>query len=1457
MFYCLREKYRIKAIRPTWVIRGLTGCLNLVLSFAAYALDNSWINPADGKWEVPPNWSNGTPSVTQSALFITNASTKTVSLDGTTATVTGALTINNLTLAGVSDATNTLSISMGNPTATLHILNGFTLSSGGAVFVTNSTLQADLSISSSTNRIDGLVTVAASGSYITTNGSTFVGTTNGANGVIDIIDGTVLVPSLVVSAAANATGLVTLAGGTLLVTNVSASIGSFGSGQILVSNGLFKTRALTVGRTSGALGILSGTAHSTNNIGLLLIVGSNAGSTGHIWITDGSLLTNTTGGATIAQSGTATLDTTNSSVCLNGITVGSAAGSRGTATFVGSTVTVNGNLIIGNAVASTGAVTVIGGQLTVTNGVYVGFSGDGQLTVSNGALKAPSLTIPAVSGGTLTMFNATATIANGATIGNLGGPGSVWMTGSTLALTNATVYLGYNSTAQMVLSNSSLLASNLMVGAVALSQGNLTVAGGTSTVSSAVIVGNLSSNVGVGQITITDGVFAVTNATHNATLNVLNGTVTVNGGTLLVDNLVMTNNYGRFSHAGGAIIAHALTLDPNLSASGDELPNWWKQQYGLDPLSSNGVNGVNGDPDGDGMSNIQEYLMGTNPTNSTSALRMVSVVRTGNDILLTWTTRSRHANVVQAAPALGGSYSNISPLIIIMGNGDVTTNYLDIGGATNNPTRFYRVALAQPTVDHFSVSFIGGPQTSGIPFMVTITALDDGNQVLTGFSGTASLSTTGSVGGVFISPKTSPLFTAGQLTVPVTVSAFSEATVAIVATDISGHSGQSNPFDVVRPASNVLIPVWNIPADIVPDSARGLLYMTASNQVQRYDLVNGVFLTPFTLGGNLRGIDISPDNNTLIVADTTYSGGSNWVHVIDLPSGTNHKALFPYQPGTWAVAFGYDGAVLVTSEFLGSGWAPMRRYDPVNGNYTTVGNPLQDSMVSSSGDGRVIAVAESNSSPAPFDRYDVTRQTISTTVNLGSFLFEGAVNRNGSQFAALASSGTYLLNSDFTNFTQLLTIPTSIGVAYHPQADLAFFAVASSSYVLALETHTLAEITRYDCGNAFFQPPNTFTLAFQQGRVRASRDGNNVFVTMNGGVRWISRGTGLPADLGLGQVGSANPIRVGSNLTYTITATNSGPNGVSDAKVFDLLPLGVTFVSANASQGACILSNGVVIGSLGVIASGSVATVSIVVGTPTQSILSNLAAITSTAADPNLTNNTTTLATSVQSSIPPLLNITSPADYSYTTNSTVTVTGTSSSSFGVATVNVSGVSASTANGYSNWTAVVAGLSIGTNTLVVTAADNYVPPDVATNFTHAIYAAGSFDGNGDGLPDLWQIQQFGSVNSPNAAPAADPDGDGMSNIQEYLAGTDPTNSASAFRITCIATTGTDVSVTWMMGPGKTNALQATAGSGDGSYSTNTFADIFIVTNTVGSVTNHIDVGAVTNTPARYYRVRLVP
>ena len=132
---------------------------------------------------------------------------------------------------------------------------------------------------------------------------------------------------------------------------------------------------------------------------------------------------------------------------------------------------------------------------------------------------------------------------------------------------------------------------------------------------------------------------------------------------------------------------------------------------------------------------------------------------------------------------------------------------------------------------------------------------------------------------------------------------------------------------------------------------------------------------------------------------------------------------------------------------------------------------------------------------------------------------------------------------------------------------------------------------------------------------------------------------------------------------------------------------------------------------------------------------------------------------------------------------------------------------------------------------------------------------------------WQQHYFSCTTYPQAAPDADPDGDGMSNTNEFLAGTCPTNSAPAFHIVGIAQTNGDIQITWQtsggdasgfFGQGKTNILEYTTGDGAGGF-TNIFMTTGItnVITTLGHVlTNAIDHGGATNRPARYYRIRLL-
>jgi len=86
-----------------------------------------------------------------------------------------------------------------------------------------------------------------------------------------------------------------------------------------------------------------------------------------------------------------------------------------------------------------------------------------------------------------------------------------------------------------------------------------------------------------------------------------------------------------------------------------------------------------------------------------------------------------------------------------------------------------------------------------------------------------------------------------------------------------------------------------------------------------------------------------------------------------------------------------------------------------------------------------------------------------------------------------------------------------------------------------------------------------------------------------------------------------------------------------------------------------------------------------------------------------------------------------------------------------------------------------------------------------------FTSGSEDSNHDGLPDAWQIQYFGSISSPDAAPDVDYDHDGFSNRQEFLAGTDPTSAASALKFDLAEFVGGSTRLHFTAAAGKTYSI----------------------------------------------------
>jgi large repetitive protein len=97
-------------------------------------------------------------------------------------------------------------------------------------------------------------------------------------------------------------------------------------------------------------------------------------------------------------------------------------------------------------------------------------------------------------------------------------------------------------------------------------------------------------------------------------------------------------------------------------------------------------------------------------------------------------------------------------------------------------------------------------------------------------------------------------------------------------------------------------------------------------------------------------------------------------------------------------------------------------------------------------------------------------------------------------------------------------------------------------------------------------------------------------------------------DLSLNKTASNTAPSLGDDITFTILVSNAGPNTATGVEVTDLLPDGITFVSATPSQGTYDAATGIWL--IGAIESGSDATLDILVNVATIGAKVNTAEVT-------------------------------------------------------------------------------------------------------------------------------------------------------------------------------------------------------------------------------------------------------
>ncbi len=154
-------------------------------------------------------------------------------------------------------------------------------------------------------------------------------------------------------------------------------------------------------------------------------------------------------------------------------------------------------------------------------------------------------------------------------------------------------------------------------------------------------------------------------------------------------------------------------------------------------------------------------------------------------------------------------------------------------------------------------------------------------------------------------------------------------------------------------------------------------------------------------------------------------------------------------------------------------------------------------------------------------------------------------------------------------------------------------------------------------------------------------------------------------------------VVAGSNISYTLTIANAGPDAATDVLMTDGLPAGTTFVSLTQNSGpaaGCSLpsagTNGVVTCAIPLLGSGVSAQFTLVINTGSANSITNTVSLNPDTSDRNMSNNSSSVSTTVAQSADLAITKTGPVTAVAGTNVTYAITVTNNGVSGAASVSL-------------------------------------------------------------------------------------------------------------------------------------------------------------------------------------------
>ncbi|MEX1255828.1 MAG: beta-propeller fold lactonase family protein [Dehalococcoidia bacterium] len=423
---------------------------------------------------------------------------------------------------------------------------------------------------------------------------------------------------------------------------------------------------------------------------------------------------------------------------------------------------------------------------------------------------------------------------------------------------------------------------------------------------------------------------------------------------------------------------------------------------------------------------------------------------------------------------------------------------------------------------------------------------------------------------------------------------------------------------------------------------------TSSDDVWVVDLDSASVVAVVPVGDDPRGIDITPDNSRVYVAnrfDNTISAidtSSNTVaQTIDLDASALVSATEPYD-----VVVSPDGGHL---------YVAMKNGGSENGDGTVVvvelpaGNVIAEEVLDSSASPEGIVVTPDGQKVYVAGRGDMYVVDVSNPVapNFtgtagsaerelvvspdGAFVFaeDNAVDTSddsvsslndalGERGVAISPDGQTIFTTDEDTYVEVYSVDAG------PPPDTTFLQTIddtdeSESYGIDLTDEGDRGMVSYRGSNTV-RIFDTATLSFTGSAIPMEFDPGTGMIFGSEPKQLVITHSPAPPTADLSVTKTAADAD-GEDLIYTITVTNNGPDTATGVQVVDPLPDGVDLVSATPSQGTCAEAAATVTCDIGTLDNGASATIEILVTPTVEGVLSNTATVTGSEEDPDSSND--------------------------------------------------------------------------------------------------------------------------------------------------------------------------------------------------------------------------------------------